>query len=193
MPPGDVNSSGCERAKPTSISARNSRCGCARKACRALRRNQLHLHGAKSSVFRRVGGIVAEGVLVANVAGDLLADRPHLVEGFGEISHAAGDFGKFRQFFLRLAHHFLVVLAVVVAEYADGVNRGVRIARRLSSFPKGFAAGVVVAVGDHEQHALVLVALLQVVERTDHGVVERRAAARVDARERLVQVLLDRW
>ena len=33
-------------------------------------------------------------------------------------------------------------------------------------------------------------ALLQVVERADHGVVERRAAARVDAREGLFRSLM---
>ena len=86
--------------------------------------------------------------------------------------------------------HPFVVLAVIVTENADGVNRGIRLLGHLHRVLKCFAAGVVVAVGDHEQHALVLVPLLQMVERTDHGVVERRAAARIDSRERFIQFLL---
>ncbi len=84
----------------------------------------------------------------------------------------------------RFFHGAAVVLDIVVAEHAHGVNHGIVPLRLLDGIFQAVPAGIVLAVGHDQDHFLVARAFLQVIERTDHGVIQRRAAARVNAFER---------
>src|ERR1700722_20879078 len=85
----------------------------------ALGFDQVDFHGAEGPVGGRVGGVVAQGVLVANVARDLDAYRVDVFEPSRKESEPAGGFGEFGQVLGGFAYHFLVVFPIVVAEDAD--------------------------------------------------------------------------
>ncbi len=152
--------------------------------------NEVDFYGAESAVGGGVRRVVAQGVLVANIAGDLNADRVDVFEASREEGQAARGFGQFGEVFGRFANHSLLVLAVVVAEDADGINHGVGIDGGFQRIGETLAAGVVVAVGDDQQDAFIFVAFLQVVEGGDDGVVQGGAAARIDFLQSFVQFLL---
>src|ERR1700722_14506748 len=114
----------------------------------ALGLDEVNFHGAESAVGGGIGGIVAQGVLIANIAGDLHTDRVDVFEARGEESQPAGGFSEFGEIFGGFANHFFIVLAIVVAEDADGINHGVGINRGLEGIGETFAAGIVSSVGD---------------------------------------------
>ena len=72
-----------------------------------------------------VGRIVGQGVLVADVVGDLRADGLRVVHVFREKRQAAGGIGQFAERGARLFHGAMIVLDVVVAEQAHGINQGI--------------------------------------------------------------------
>src|SRR3984957_15661296 len=156
----------------------------------ALGFDQVDFHGAEGPVGGRVGGVGDPGVLAAHIARDLNAYRADVFEAGREESEPAGGFGEFGQVLGGFANHFLVVLAIVVAEDADGINYGVGFDRDFQRVGETFAAGVVVAVGDDQQDAFVFVAFLQVIERGHRSVVQGGAAARIDFFQSFVQFLL---
>ncbi len=145
----------------------------------AARGNDVDLNGAKGAVLFSVGGVVAESVLIANVAGDLVADVVDVVHIFREEGYTTGGGRNVFQ----CAHGFFAILFVFIAKKADGVNYDIGFLNFADGFFEGVAADVVFAVGDHEQNLFVLVALLEVIERADYGVIERGAAASVNAFE----------
>ena len=63
------------------------------------------------------------------------------------------------------------------------VDQGIGTLGFLHGIGEGAAAGVIDAIGDHQQDLLILGAFLQVIEGANHGVVEGGAAAGVDALE----------
>src|SRR5258705_8976770 len=119
----------------------------------AARGNDVYLHGAESAVFFGVGGIVAERVLIANVASDLVADVVDVVDIFREEGHTTGGGGDIFQG----AHGFFLVLLVLVAEKTNGVDDHVGLLNFAHGFFKRVAADVIFAVGDHEENFFVLV------------------------------------
>src|SRR5580704_387798 len=147
------------------------------KLAPAMRRNHLHADRSERSVLLGVGRIVGQGVLVADIVRDLLADGVHVINAFRKKRQAARCFGDMLQRF----HGVIFLFPFFVAEQTDGVNHRVRLLDFPDSFFKRVMAGIVLAVRDHEQHALVLGGFLQMIERADNGVKERRAAARIDA------------
>jgi hypothetical protein len=142
-------------------------------------RNDVDLYGTESAVLFGVGGIVAEGVLIANVAGDLIADIVNVVHIFRKEGYSTGGGGNIFQG----AHGFLAILLVLIAEETDRVDDHVGLLDFAHGFFKTVTADVVYTIGDDQQNLLVLVALLKVIERADDGVVERGAAASVNAFE----------
>jgi len=55
----------------------------------AARRNHFHLDGAERAIAARIGGIVRQNVLVADVVRDLFADVVHVIDIFGEVRQPA--------------------------------------------------------------------------------------------------------
>lgn len=145
----------------------------------ATRGNNVYLDGAEGAVFLSVGGIVAEGVLVADIASDLVANVVNVVDTFRKECDATGGRGNIFQG----AHGFLTILFVLIAKKTDGVNDNIRLLNFAHGFFKRVTADVVFTVGDHKQNLFVLVAFFQMIERADDGVIERGAAARVNAFE----------
>jgi len=82
-----------------------------------------------------------------------------------------------------LFHGAPVVLNIIVAKYAHCVNQRIISLGLFDRVFKTMTAGVVFAVGHHQDHLFVACSFLQVIERTDYGIVERRAATRVNAFE----------
>src|SRR5438105_2233443 len=78
----------------------------------AARGNNVDLYRAEGSVFFDVGRIVSEGVLVANVAGHLIANVMNVVDVFREKRHATRTSGNI----LQRAHRFFAILLVFIAE-----------------------------------------------------------------------------
>ena len=78
---------------------------------------------------------------------------------------------------------FLVLRFSSLPRKADGIDHGVRTLGLFHDVFQGVAARVVLAVGDDQQHFLIPRAFFQMVERANHGVIERGAAAGVDAFE----------
>ena len=118
-------------------------------------RNDVYLNGAESTVFFGVGGIVAEGVLVADIASDLIADVVNVVDIFRKECDATGSRGNIFQG----AHGFLAILFIFIAEKTDGIDNDVGLLNFAHGFFKRVTADIVFAVGDHEQNFFVLVAL----------------------------------
>src|SRR5205814_4768889 len=86
--------------------------GASGKFALAVGRNDLNLNGAEGAVLFCIGRVVAESVLIANVASDLIANAVHVVDIFREEGDAAGGSGNIFQG----AHGLLAVLAVFIAE-----------------------------------------------------------------------------
>src|SRR6516225_573435 len=84
-----------------------------------VRRNHLELNGAEGPILGRIRWIVTDGVLVADLFRDLLADRRHFVEVIREVGQTTGRLGDLLQNFFRVADHALFMLTVVLAENAD--------------------------------------------------------------------------
>src|SRR6267154_5796637 len=120
----------------------------------AARGNNVHLNGAESAVFFGVGRVVAERVLVADIASNLVADVVDVVYIFRKKCDAAGGRGDI----LQGAHGFLAILFVFVAEKADGIDDDVGLLNFAHGFFKRGTADIVFALGDHQQNFFVLVA-----------------------------------
>src|SRR5438445_6071025 len=147
----------------------------------AALRSDADLYGTIATVAGRVGGVIGYGVLIADIAGNLRANGLCVGDVLGEEGEAAGGGGQFRKRAPRLFHVAAVVLDVVVAEDSDGINQGVRALRFLHRVGQRAVAGVVHAVGHHQQDFLILGALLQMIEGSNDSVVEGGTATGVDA------------
>ena len=145
--------------------------------------NDVHLNGAEGAIFFGVGGIVAEGVLIADVTCDLIANVVNVVDVFREKGYATGGGRNVFQG----AHGLLAILFVFIAKKADGVNYDVGFLNFANGFFQSVAADVIFTVGDDEQNLLVLMALLEVIERADDGVIESGAATSVNAFESFLE------
>src|SRR5579872_1564508 len=85
---------------------------------------EADLHGTERAVAGRVGGVISDRVLIANIAGDLVTDGLRIRDIFGEEGDAAGGGGQFGKSAARLFHVAAVVLDVVVAKDPDAVDQG---------------------------------------------------------------------
>jgi len=95
---------------------------------------------------------------------------------FREKGQAASGIGELGQGGAGLLHSAPVVLEVVIAEYAHGVNHSVIALGLFDGVLEAMTAGIILAVGYHKNYLLIARAFLQVIERTDHSIVERCAA-----------------
>lgn len=143
---------------------------------------------AKSGYVAGRGGVVAEGVLAADVAGDLGGDLVDIVERAGKVGDAAGFVGEHLERALRVVNFGAGHLAA--EEQTDGVDDG---AGELLDAADGLLeverGGVVFAVGDEDDDLLGIFAVGgELVGGGDDGVVERGAAASLDVRESLAQL-----
>src|SRR5579872_194522 len=129
----------------------------------ATGRDDFHLDGAVGAVALGVGRVVGQSVLVANVAGDLFAYIVDVVDIFREEGQATGSLGQLFQGLLG----FLGILFTLFAEQADGVDDGVGLLHFANGFVESVMAGVVFAVGNHQQDALVFGSFFQMIERAD--------------------------
>src|SRR2546428_18165 len=64
--------------------------GAGNKFAAATRGDNFHGDGAEGAVTARVGGVVGQRVLIANVVRDLLANVVHILDVFREIGQPAG-------------------------------------------------------------------------------------------------------
>src|SRR5258708_32048019 len=119
-----------------------------------------------------IGGFVADGVLIANVVGDSLADLVDFVEGARKESDAAGLLRQNLQSATGVAFFF-------ATQQPDGVDGGsALLLQGLRCLLQRIAAGIVFAVGDHEDDLLVAAGVaFQMIGGGVNGVVESRAAA----------------
>jgi len=70
----------------------------------------------------RLGGVVGDGVLGADVVGDFFSDGVDFLDGFGEVGLATGLFGEGFEDAAGVAG--LTLIGVVAEEEADGVDDG---------------------------------------------------------------------
>ena len=69
-----------------------------------------------------------------------------------------------------------VLVGIFVGIDSNGIDDGVGLPRHGQDLAQLVFAGVVAPVAHHDQHFLVPLALLQVLDRSRQGVVERRLA-----------------
>src|SRR5215469_3448072 len=131
---------------------------------------------AESAGAFGIGRFIPDGVLIANVVGDIFADLIHFIEGLGEECDAASAVGEDLQCFLG------TLGMLFVAEDSDRVDRRpILLLQLLDRLLEGFAAGVVFAVGHDEDHFLLQPGiLLQVIGGSNDSVVESGPTAGVD-------------
>src|SRR6266478_340698 len=140
-------------------------------------RNDFHLHGAERAIAPGVGRIVGQRVLIANVVRDLLADAVHVFDILREIRKTARGFGDF----FERASCALGAFFAFFAQQTDGVDDRIGLLDFANRFLKRIMAGIVFAIRDDQEHLLVPASLLHMVKRANDGVVQRGAAARIDA------------
>ena len=119
--------------------------------------------------FRRVAGNVSEGVLIANVARDALADRYDSLSSPGKKASPPVAPARRRSTLGFRSASSLSKMPIVYTRALDS-------AAIFKTSARLCAAGVVAAIADDEQHFLVAAAGLQMLPRYDDGVVERRLA-----------------
>jgi len=111
----------------------------------------IDVDGAVAALGGGLSGVVADGVLVADIAGYLGGDVVDVGEGMGEEGEAAGFVGKQSEGASGAVGFLALVL--VAEEKADGVDY--RAAQVLDA-PDGLfeveGRGIVLAVGDDEEH-----------------------------------------
>src|SRR5713101_846130 len=127
---------------------------------------QFHFYRAERAILEGVGGIVGQDVLVANVVGDLVADGFDFLHRPGEVGQSSGGRGQRLQALFRAVGGALALLA----QQADGVDHRAGLLRLLHGHFQRLAAGIVLAVGDHQQDLLVARTLFQMVQRANHRI-----------------------
>src|ERR1019366_4851731 len=111
-------------------------------------RLDLYLHRAITADALRRAGLVLDRVLVADIVRDLRGDRLDLAQVPGKERDTAG---VLRHCAKRSARP----LGMLLAEQPDGVNRGtILLFKAAQSLLQRLAAGVVFAVGHHQEHLL---------------------------------------
>ena len=90
----------------------------------------------------------------------LLADVVDVRDVFREIRDAAGPFGNIFQ----RALGFLRALLAFLAEQANRVNDRIGLLNFADGFFQRVVAGIVLAVGDNQEHVLVFRGFLQMIE-----------------------------
>ena len=105
------------------------------------RRNNLHAHRAKGAILARIGRIVGESVLVANVASNLSAGELHIFQIFGEKCRTARRAGRCQKGLPITLRRF----GLFFSEQPDGVNQS---ARSLRFAQRGIRREDVIAFGD---------------------------------------------
>ena len=144
----------------------------------------IHVDGPVTARTLRIGGFVANRILIADVMGYGSADGIYFIQSSGEERNASGPLGHGLQSPMCAPLFFF-------SKQTDGVNGGtVLFLQPPHCLFQGFAAGVVLTIGDYEQDlAFQLGILLEVVGRRDHGVVQSRAATGFDFLQRFFQLV----
>lgn len=135
----------------------------------AIPRSRRHIYDPKASILLFIRGLIDDGVLCANVTSDSITDRDHVFCRGWQESFAAGGSCK-------LLERPQVPIGVVLVKDAYGVNDCVRLTRHSKNPVQFEFAGVVPPIADHNQNLLVPIALLQMIERSSHSIVESRHA-----------------
>ena len=73
----------------------------------------------------------------------------------------------------KLLEHARVAIVILLIKDADGVDNCVRLPGHGHDLGEVVFAGVVAAIADHDQHFLVAIALLQVLESGGNRIVQR--------------------
>ena len=110
----------------------------------------IHVNGAIAALGGGLGGVVANGVLIANVAGYFGGDVVDVGEGVREEGEAAGFVGEQSEGSAGAVGFLALVL--VAEEQADGVDDGTtEILDAADGLLEVQGGGVVFAVGDDEE------------------------------------------
>src|SRR5437588_2932536 len=133
----------------------------------ATRRTGLYLNGPVSSILLLVGRDISDGVLVTNITRDSFTNRDCLFQGLRQ-EHIAACLPR------ELRQHMGVAVRIFFLEKSNGVDNGIALLRHGHDLGQIMLAGIVTAVADYDQHFLVAVALLQMLERGRHGIVQGR-------------------
>src|SRR5713226_3497478 len=139
----------------------------------ATRGDHFHGDGAEGAVTARVGGIVGQRVLIANIVSDLLANVVHILDVFREIGQPAGG----NRDLFKGPPGALGVLFAFLAEQANRVDYGGGFLNFANGFFQRIMAGIVFAISNDKKNALVLGSFFQVIEGANDGVIEGGAAA----------------
>src|ERR1035438_342810 len=148
-----------------------------------------HHHTAEARLGGGLGGVVAEGVLVANVSGDFSRNLVNLFDRLGEERYAAGFSGEHFEGAMRVAD-FLPAHLITKKE-ADGVDDW---PGELLDAPDGLlkveGRGIVFAVGDEDEDLFWALGIGDELVRGGYdGVVERGAAAGFDMAEAVAKLV----
>ena len=125
-------------------------------------------------------GNVGQSVLIADIASDPFADRGDVFRRFGKEGLAA-------RLLRKPAQHSGVLIAVLLVEDADRVDDCGRLLCHADNLRQAMLARVVAAVADQDQHFLVAIAQLEMLESGSYPIVQRGLADRLDSGEGQLQ------
>jgi len=149
----------------------------------------FHAHGAIAAERGRFRGVVADGVLVADIFRDFGGDAVDVGQGVGEKGEAAGFIGEKLEGAAG-AMGFLA-LVLIAKEQADGVNDGTaEVLHTADGLLEIQCGGVVFAVGDDKQNLLgAASAVRELIGRGDHGVIQGGATTGLDMGKTFAQLI----
>ncbi len=139
---------------------------------------------AKAAVPPGIGRLVADGVLIPDVARNRPADFVHFIQRLGEECDPARALCNDLQRTLGALGMFFV------PQNSDGIHRrAVLFLQLLHGLLQSLVAGVILAVGHHEQNFFLEARIpLQMLGRGDDGIVEGSASAGVNFFQRFLQL-----
>src|SRR6267154_1107512 len=114
-------------------------------------RLRLNANRTIATLRLRFDGLVADGVLVANIVGNILRDLVDFVQIAWEECHATGPFRQSAQSAL-----VTLLARLIVAEDANGVDdRSILVLDVSNSLLQRHAAGIIFTVGHDKQNLLI--------------------------------------
>src|SRR6202034_2412298 len=132
----------------------------------------LHVNRTEAALVDGLGGVIADGVLLADILRDLPGDGVHLVQVLGKEGNTASLIGK--QFERPFGAMGLPAAAGVVVEQTYRVNdRPLQVLDAAYRFFQRGARSIVFAICDDQQNLLGTLGILgQVIGRGHNGVVQ---------------------
>src|SRR5438552_13405305 len=146
--------------------------------CVRLRRHR-NFQLSPLAITRLISRIVADCVMFTDFPSDFVHDFAALVRIDWKVRVRACDFGHLLEFLPCLAGRtYFRWVARHTSIHTDGINKDIALFDAIKEMAEPDAASVISSISHHDQYFLPMFALLDVVERGIHSVVESGVSLR---------------